>query len=137
MLENNQSILTNDKQTRSPAITIVGPNNRPPVEPFYRPKHLPNPNQHNLLHSPTNDVISQSLPNNNRKLSDSNSGTPLPSKADVNDKKQQASDKHPEEPRTPHSRAKNLARFYPVTKDSPVVQADVRFYLVRFNKVLN
>ncbi|MBL8086297.1 MAG: hypothetical protein JNN26_26945, partial [Candidatus Obscuribacter sp.] len=39
----------------------------------------------------------------------------------------QASNEHPEEPRTPHSRAKNLARFYPVTKDASVVKPDVSF----------
>jgi hypothetical protein len=48
----------------------------------------------------------------------------------TNEKKQrsQASNEHPEEPRTPHSRAKNLARFYPVTKDAVVVKPDVYFY---------
>lgn len=71
--------------------------------------------------------MSHSLPNN------SNAGGPLnkkPVETNTNEKKQrsQASDEHPEEPRTPHSRAKNIARFYAVTKDAPVVKPDVRFY---------
>ena len=111
-----------EKQSRSPAIAIVHSNNRPSpqVEPFYRPKHLPATNQQNLSHSPTNDFISQSLPNNLRKSNDSQLIAPLPSIVDNNEK-------YPEEPRTPHSRAKNVARFYPVTKDAHVVKADVKF----------
>jgi len=122
---NNQSTVTDKNQSRSSAITIVHSNNCPPpqVEPFYRPKHLHGTHQPNLSLSPANDFISQSLPNNLRKPSDSNPVVPLPSITDTNDK-------YPEEPRTPHSRAKNLARFYPVTKDAPVVKADVRFYIV-------
>jgi hypothetical protein len=130
-LENNQSTVSNEKQQpRSPAIAIVRSNNRPPplpqVEPFYRPKHLSTTNQQNLSHSPTNDFISQSLPNNLRKSNDNNSVAMLPSIKDTNEKKQ-ANNEHPEEPRTPHSRTKNVARFYPVTKDAPVVKADVKF----------
>lgn len=115
--------MSNENQPRSPAITIVRTNNRPspPVEPFYRPKHLPH-----TSHSPKNDFISQSLPNNLRKPNDSNLFTTLPPIKDVHEKKQ-ASDEHPEGPQTPHSRAKNVARFYPVTKEATVVKADVRF----------
>ncbi len=127
VLENSQSTVFNEKQARSPAIAIVCSNNRlpPQVEPFYRPKHVPVTNQQNLSHSPTDDSISQSLPNHFRKPSDSNSAATVPSIIDTNEKRQ-TSEKSPEEPRTPHSRAKNMARFYPVTKDAPVVQADVR-----------
>lgn len=130
-IENKQSTL-NDKQPRSPAITIARSNNRAPpqIEPFFRPKHLPISNQQQqqqqqLSHSLTNDIMSHSLPNN------TDSDEVLNKKSTVtntNEKKQrsQASDEHPEEPRTPHSRAKNIARFYPVTKDTPVVKPDVR-----------
>ncbi len=133
-IENNQTTTKtiNDKQSRSPAIAIIHSNNRvpPQVEPFYRPKHLPVSNQQQqqqYLSEPlTNDFVSHSLPNN------TNTGVPLNTKpitTNVNEKKQrsQASNEHPEEPRTPHSRAKNIARFYPVTKDAPVVKADVSF----------
>ncbi len=128
--------MPNEKQPRSPAIAIVPSNHCPPpqVEPFYRPKHLSATNQQNVSHSPTNDFISQSLPNNFRKPSDSNSVAALPSIIDTNDKKR-ASDEHPEEPRTPHSRAKNIARFYPVTKDAPVVKADVTFKIIFFSLI--
>ncbi|CAF4196260.1 unnamed protein product, partial [Rotaria sordida] len=73
--ENNQSNVTNENQCRSPAITIIRSNNCPllQVEPFYRLKHLSNNNQQNLSSSPTNDFISQSLPNNLRKLNENNS----------------------------------------------------------------
>ena len=83
-------------QPRSSAIAIV--QSEPQVEPFYRPKPIPSD-------------PSQSLP------------TTIPSEltsiTEVND------NQYPEEPRTPHSRAKHVARFYPVTKDAPVVKADV------------
>ncbi|CAF0991122.1 unnamed protein product [Rotaria sordida] len=120
--ENNQSNVTNENQCRSPAITIIRSNNCLPlqVEPFYRPKHLPNNNQQNLSSSPTNDFISQSLPNNLRKLKENNSDI---SNINTNNK-QQTSHTHTEDPRTPHSRAKHVARFYPVTKDAPVVKPD-------------
>jgi hypothetical protein len=70
--------------------------------------------------------MSHSLPNH------SNTGVPLSTKpivTNTNEKKQrsQASNEHPEEPRTPHSRAKNITRFYPVTKDAPAVKPDVSF----------
>ncbi|CAF1277034.1 unnamed protein product [Adineta steineri] len=122
---NTTSTATNKNQPRSPAIAIVRSNNCPPpqLEPFYRPKHLPGANQQNVSHPSTNDCVSHSLPNNLRKPSDSSPIVPLPSITDINDKNQ-VSDNHPEEPRTPHSRAKNIARFYPVTKDSLVVKAD-------------
>ena len=57
----------------------------------------------------------------------------------TNDKKQrsQASNEHPEEPRTPHSRAKHAARFYPVTKDAPVVKPDVNFRFIFCEKKPN
>ncbi len=129
--------MSNDKQPRSPAIAIVHSNNRAPpqVEPFFRPKHLPvstqqqQQQQQNLLPPLTNDFMSHSLPNN------SNAGDPLttnPITTNANEKKKhsQASNEHPEEPRTPHSRAKNIARFYPVTKDAPVVKPDVNFYFI-------
>jgi len=103
------------------------------VEPFYRPKHLPvsTQQQQHLSPSVTNDFMSHSLPNN------SNAGVPSTTKpvtTNANEKKQrsQASNEHPEEPRTPHSRAKNIARFYPVTKDAPVVTPDVSFHLFEF-----
>lgn len=108
----------NNKSKHSQAIPIVRTNDRPSpqLEPFFRPKHLPTANQPSF--SPTKDCISQSLPNNLRKSGDHPRVVPLPSIADSNEK-------HPEGPRTPHSRAKNVARFYPVTKDAPVVQDDV------------
>ncbi|UJR28203.1 hypothetical protein I4U23_009454 [Adineta vaga] len=131
--ENKQSTTTtNEKLLRSPAISIVRSTNRAPpqVEPFYRPKHLPVSNQqqqqqqqHNLLEPLTNDFISHSLPNNTN--TDVSIATKPVTTATI-DKKQrsQASNDYPEEPRTPHSRAKNIARFYPVTKDAPVVKPD-------------
>ncbi|CAF4207991.1 unnamed protein product, partial [Rotaria sordida] len=88
--------------------------------PFYRLKHLSNNNQQNLSSSPTNDFISQSLPNNLRKLNENNSDI---SNINTNNK-QQTSHTHTEEPRTPHSRAKHVARFYPVIKDAPFVKTD-------------
>ena len=108
-----------NKSTHSQAIPIVRKNDRPSpqLEPFFRPKHLPTANQQNF--SPTKDCISQSLPNNLRKSADNQRIVPLPAIVDSNEK-------HPEEPRTPHARAKNVARFYPVTKDAPVVKDDVR-----------
>ena len=118
--------MTNEKQSRSPAITIVRSNNCPPlqVEPFYRPRHLSINNQQNHSCSPTNDFISQSLSNNLRKLIENNSDI---LKIDTNNK-QQTSHTYTEEPRTPHSHAKHVARFYPVTKDAPVVKPDVKFF---------
>ncbi|CAF2405530.1 unnamed protein product [Rotaria sp. Silwood2] len=123
--ENHQLNVTDEKECRSPAINIIRFNNFPPpqVEPFYHPKHLPNNNQQHLSCSPTNDLISQSLPNNLRKSNENNSATSDPSNIDTNNTKQ-TSDTHAEEPRTPHSRAKYAARFYPVTKDTPVVKPD-------------
>lgn len=109
----------NVKSTPSQAIPIVRSNDRPSpqLEPFLRPKHLPTANLQNL--SPTKDYISQSLPNNLRKSNENQRiVVPLPSIDDSNEKQT-------EEPRTPHTRAKNVARFYPVTKDAPVVKADV------------
>jgi len=81
--------------------------------------------------------MSHSLPSN------TNTGVPLPTNpitTNTNEKKKhsQASNEHPEEPRTPHSRAKNVARFYPVTKDAPVVKPDVNFSIyfeIKFNIV--
>ncbi|CAF2343046.1 unnamed protein product [Rotaria sp. Silwood2] len=116
--------IANDKQPCSPAIAIIRSNNRAPpqVEPFYRPKHLPISNQQqNSSQILANDFMSHSLP--------VNADAPLVTKpitTNTNEKKQrsQASKEHPEEPRTPHSRAKNAARFYPVTKDAPVVKPD-------------
>ncbi|CAF4261930.1 unnamed protein product, partial [Rotaria sordida] len=90
------------------------------VKPFYRLKHLSNNNQQNLSSSSTNDFISQSLPNNLRKLNENNSDI---SNINTNNK-QQTSHTHTEEPRTPHSRAKHVARFYPVTKDASFVKPD-------------
>jgi hypothetical protein len=117
--------VTADKQPRSPAITIVRSSNHvpPQVEPFFRPKHLPVSTQQHVSQALTNDFMSHSLPIN------SNTGAPLASTTNTNDKKPhaQASNEHPEEPRTPHSRAKNIARFYPVTKDASVVKPDVCF----------
>ncbi|CAF4350201.1 unnamed protein product, partial [Rotaria sordida] len=105
-----------------PAITIIRSNNCPllHVGPFYRLKHLSNNNQQNLSSSPTNDFISQSLPNNLRKLNENNSDI---SNINTNNK-QQTSYTHTQEPRTPHSRAKHVARFYPVAKDAPFVEPD-------------
>ena len=129
--ENNRSTI-NEKQSRSPAIAIIRSNNRvlPQVEPFYRPRHLPVSNQQQQQHQqflsqPINDdFLSHSLPNN------TDNGIPLTTTSNTtntNEKKgrSQASNEHPEGPRTPHSRAKNVTRFYPVTKDAPVVKADV------------
>ncbi|CAF4296723.1 unnamed protein product, partial [Rotaria sordida] len=84
-----------------PPITVIRSDNCPPlqVEPFYRLKHLSNNNQQNLSSSPTNDFISQSLPNNLRKLNEKNSDI---SNINTNNK-QQTSHTHTEEPRTPHS----------------------------------
>ncbi|CAF1466640.1 unnamed protein product [Adineta ricciae] len=112
---------TDNNQPRTPAIAIVRSNNSaqapPQAEPFFRPKHLTGVNQQAPLAPPAQDIISQSLPNNLQKSSDANSAMPLPSIVDT-------AEKCPETPRTPHSRAKNIARFYPVTKDAPVVKAD-------------
>lgn len=116
----------NDKTPKSPAIAIVRSNSRAPpqVEPFYRPKQGALPNPQISLAAPNNDFVSHSLPTNGQ--------TDIPfaktkGKTSQNEKKKQsqASNDHPEEPRTPHSRAKHVARFYPVTKDAPVVKPDV------------
>ncbi|CAF0761772.1 unnamed protein product [Rotaria sordida] len=126
--ENNQSTTTkNDKQARSPAITIIRSNNYAPpqIEPFYRPKHLPISNQQqNSSQLITNDFLSHSLPVNTNV--DLPLTTTIPITTNTNDKKQRshAAQEHPEEPRTPHSRAKNAVRFYPVTKDASVVKPD-------------
>ena len=122
--ENNERKLSannGEEQTRSSAIAIVRSNNRlpPQIEPFFRPKHLTS-NQPNLSHSSANDFTSHSLPNNLRKSNENQSmAAPLPSITDTNER---------EEPRTPHTRAKHVARFYPVTKDALVVKADVSFF---------
>jgi hypothetical protein len=122
--------LTHDKQPRSPAIAIVRSSNRipPQVEPFYRPKHVPLPNQQQVSQVSSNDFVSHSLPNNAHD--DIPMATTKTTVNNANDKKQrsQVSNEHPEEPRTPHSRAKNIARFYPVTKDAHVVKPDVSCY---------
>ena len=124
-VENTRSTTASDKQPRSPAIAIVRSNSRAPppqVEPFFRPKPAPAANQQTSSQSTaTNDFVSHSLPNNGH------ADMPLTSGTNASDKKprSQVSEEHPEEPRTPHSRAKNIARFYPVTKDSPVVKPDV------------
>jgi len=124
--ENTQSNAVNDKQPRSPAITIVRSTNRAPpqVEPFYRPKQIPLTNQQATLATPNNDFVSHSLPNNAQ--SDIPLAKTKTKPTSQNDKttRSQVSTEHPEEPRTPHSRAKNIARFYPVTKDAPVVKPD-------------
>lgn len=124
--ENHQSKI-HDNTPRSPAITIVRSNNRAPpqVEPFYRPKHLPVSNQQQLTDEATADnFVSHSLPTNTETgmLASKN-----PTKSNSNEKKtrSQASTEYPEEPRTPHSRAKNVTRFYPVTKEASVVKPDV------------
>lgn len=114
----SQAIAINPSN-KTPSAQAPPPPPPPQAEPFYRPKHLPIATPSNAPHSASNDPLSQSLPNNFQKPSDSNPFVPLPSITD-------ASDKQPEEPRTPHSRAKNVARFYPVTKDAPVVTTDVR-----------
>ena len=72
--------------------------------------------QQPISQSLTDDFISHSLPNNG------DIDIPLTMATNANEKKQ-----HSEEPRTPHSRAKNATRFYPVTKDAPVVKSDVLF----------
>lgn len=106
-----------DEQARSPAIPIVA-QSRPQMEPFYHPKHLPaaaaaSPSQ--LSTTPTTDP-SQSLPNSLRQ------GSAAAELAENKD-----AEKTTEEPRTPHSRAKNLTRFFPVTKEAPVINSDVNF----------
>lgn len=124
-VENTHSTIANDKQPRSPAIAIVRSNSRaapPQMEPFFRPKPAPAPNQQTSSQSTAaHDFVSHSLPNNGH------AEMPLTTGNNASDKKprSQVSEEHPEEPRTPHSRAKNIARFYPVTKDSPVVKPDV------------
>jgi len=108
--KNNQNVPdenAENTQPRSSAIAIVQ-STTPQVEPFYRPKPSPS----NLSHSPSNDFISQSLP------------TTIP--PELSSIREINENKYPEEPRTPHSRAKHVARFYPVTKDAPVVKADVK-----------
>jgi hypothetical protein len=79
------------------------------------------------MEPPNNEFVSHSLPNNTNTGATSTAKTT----ANVNEKKQksQASNEHSEGPRTPHSRAKNIARFYPVTKDTLVVKPDVSFYI--------
>ncbi|CAF4111040.1 unnamed protein product [Rotaria socialis] len=124
--DNNQLNVTNEKQFRSPAINIIRSNNisTPQVEPFYRPKNQPNHNQQNLSSSsPSNDFVSQSLPNNIENTNENNVADAQAAMKDATNKKQ-PSDTHKEEPRTPHSRAKHFARFYPITKDAPVVKPD-------------
>ena len=131
--ENRQSKI-NDNQPRSPAITIIRSNNHAPpqVEPFYRPKYLPVSNQQQLTgETAADNFVSHSLPTN------AETGVPSSKNATKNNSNEkktrsQASEEHPEEPRTPHSRAKNITRFYPVTKDASVVKPDVslNFFLL-------
>ena len=117
-------------------LLLYVPNNRavPQVEPFFRPKHLPvstqqqqqqQQQQQNLLPPLTNDFMSHSLP-----VGDPLTTNPLTTNTNEKKKHSQVSNEHPEEPRTPHSRAKNIARFYPVTKDAPVVKPDVNFNFI-------
>ncbi|CAF1182877.1 unnamed protein product [Adineta ricciae] len=129
--ENNQSTTSNEKLLRSPAITISRSNNRAPpqVEPFFRPKHPPTTNQHqhqqNLLESLTDDFTSHSLPaNTDAGVVPTIKSKPITKTANEKKQQSQALNEYPEEPRTPHSRAKNVARFYPVTKDTHVVKPD-------------
>lgn len=116
---NNQNVPdenAENTQPRSSAIAIVQ-STAPQVEPFYRPKPSPS----NLSHSPSNDFISQSLP------------TTIP--PELSSIREINENKYPEEPRTPHSRAKHVARFYPVTKDAPVVKADVNRIVLSIENV--
>ena len=129
-LENDHSKTNIDQQPRSPAINIIRSNIRqvapPQVEPFYRPKAGPLPNTQGLSEPINNtDFVSHSLPINTEI--DIASGATLATKSNTIEKntRSKASNENPEEPRTPHSRAKNIARFYPVTKDAPVVKPDV------------
>ena len=88
------------------------------MEPFFRPKNLPT--------TSNQPAASQALPAD--VDADTTTGaTKSETKSDANETKQQSqvSSEYPEEPRTPHSRAKNVARFYPVTKDASVVKPDV------------
>lgn len=112
ILENEKSNIINETQQRTPAINIVRSNNFPPpqVEPFFRPKHLTNNNQQNVSPSPKDDFI-ENLENTSQTA--------------MKDATNKTSDTHTEEPRTPHSRARHFARFFPVTKDAPVVKPDV------------
>lgn len=87
------------------------------MEPFYHPKNVPTP----VANSPRNDLSAQSLPNNlPQTKADASKGSATAETTEKNEKDRQA-----EEPRTPHSRAKNLTRFYPVTKEASVVKPDV------------
>lgn len=131
--ENRQSKI-NDNQPRSPAIAIISSNNHvpPQVQPFYRPKHFPVSNQQQLTGEVAADnFVSHSLPTNTETGVPSSKNA---AKNNSNEKKprSQASEEYPEEPRTPHSRAKNITRFYPVTKDAIVVKPDVslNFFLL-------
>lgn len=128
--ENNESKTSNDKQPRSPAITIIRSNNRqaapPQVEPFYRPKPPgPLPNAQASSEPYNNDFVSHSLPTNTESDAAVSSKSKLVKDNGGSQKRSKNSKESPEEPRTPHSRAKNIARFYPVTKDALVVKADV------------
>lgn len=96
------------------------------MEPFYHPKHLPaaaTPSPSQLSTTPSGDAA-QSLPNNLREIS-TNEST-----------EKKTVEKQSEEPRTPHSRAKNLTRFYPVTKDTPVIKPDVKTFRHRMKNRL-
>jgi hypothetical protein len=111
-------------QTRSSAITIAGSKShpRPQMEPFFHPK------QQQVLSPPRNDAPSQSLPNSLPPArNNSQADLRTTSKENISEKQASAqiANDRPEEPRTPHSRAKNLSRFYPVTKEASAVNSDV------------
>lgn len=82
------------------------------AEPFFHPNNLKANDQEVPLAigAITTDLNSSSLPN---------------TLVTLNKEKKTIT----EEPRTPHSRAKNLTRFYPVTKDAPIIKPDVRLSL--------
>ena len=105
-LENQPIDSMDPSKVRSSAIAIT--NSNVPInarsEPFYHPRHA-SVNGHQVV----------------------------PSESEQNSDEKKATDDQAEAPRTPHSRAKNLTRFFPVTKDAPVIKPDVNRYFVVFS----
>lgn len=116
---NNQKESTPTKSedpTRSSAIPIVA-QSRPQMEPFYHPKHL------STSATATAPAVAAS-PSQTSTTPTVDHSSSLPKNQPEDSAVETDENKTVEEPRTPHSRAKNLTRFYPVTKDAPVIKPD-------------
>ncbi|CAF0736715.1 unnamed protein product, partial [Didymodactylos carnosus] len=109
---NREKASVENKSQRSATIPISIP---PQQEPFFRPKYIP-------PLSAQHDLVSHSLPNDLKNPQSSTITSTTTTIHENNDQQQQSSSNTQQEPRTPHSRARHQARFYPVTKEPTVIE---------------